>query len=178
MRSMVFGESPHHSTLIKSYVFDQVSGTEVATGSHWLTEVFHALDIRSVLLLSLETKDQRWNGSFQPQISKSFKYHKSIFSLRAAAKHGCPLCALIWQSCRDRLEEIGWKEGPPDHELARLYDGEIFLGTDSWFEAKGAMPSIIVDSIRSGQDGLQESQLCVLDAFTRRGKWIAFLVHV
>jgi hypothetical protein len=131
-------------------------------------EVCHILDTRSVLLLSLEAKEQRWDGFFHPQISKSFKYLKSIFSLRAAAKHGCPLCVPIWQSCRDRLEEIGWEEGPTDHELARLCDGEVFLGTNSWFEAKGAMPSIIVDSIHSGQDGLQESQLCVLDAFTRR----------
>jgi hypothetical protein len=79
MRSMVFGESPHHSSLIKSYVFDQVSGTEVAIGSQWLTEVFHTLDIRSVLLLSLETKKQRWDVPFTYRYLKVSNITRAYF---------------------------------------------------------------------------------------------------
>ena len=129
-----------------------------------LCPICQEFDIRSLLLLSLEAKEDRGEDYFHTHLSKSVKYHDDIFALRAAARNNCELCAIVWHGFEENGKRAGakWSE----KELANFYNGEIYIGTDGWWE--GSKPQVIITVHRSGEP--TEIQLCVLDAFAKRGK--------
>ena len=132
-----------------------------------LCPICQEFDIRSLLLLSLEAKKDLWRRGedyLRTHLSKSVKYHDDIFALRAAARNNCELCAIVWHGFEENGKRAGAKRS--EKELAFSYNGEIYIGTDGWWP--GSKPKVIITSHRSGEP--KKIQLCVLDAFAKRGK--------
>lgn len=143
-----------------------------------LCVVCQNVNIRNLLLLSLENKKYHWTGKwYHPEMPTSFKYHDNIFSLRDGAKRGCELCALIWRGCTVREIELGEAERPEptDAELAEDYIGAVFLETESWWEHEGSKRGklLLVVSSRRREDGIDRTPFryhCKLEVFPKRGK--------
>lgn len=137
-----------------------------------LCEVCQKVDIRNLLLLSLENKEEWYDDEIlHPSIYTSSKYHDSIFSVGDGVEAGCQLCALIWVGCTKskRMSSGTERSEFTDAGLADFI-GEIFLGTGSWGEFEGSKPLVIVTSRRPGDDETQLSSHCQLEVFARRGK--------
>jgi hypothetical protein len=140
-----------------------------------LCEACQNVDIRNLLLVSLENKSED-SPFFHPRLESSFKYHDSILCLRAGAQAGCPLCGLIWQGCNSRPWEIDETARPQltDAQLNERWPGQLFSGTSSWKDEE--YPSLVVTSeYVETQQGKplhppQKSTCCVLDVFAERGE--------
>jgi hypothetical protein len=83
-------------------------------------------------------------------------------------ENGCELCSIIWYGFEEQEKSIGARRN--DEEIAEFYKGEIFFGTDRWWE--GSKPKIIITLYCSRtEEFFKEVQLCSLDVFAKRSEW-------
>jgi len=129
-----------------------------------LCSICQEFDIRSPLLSALESKDNivDWGNDdvFHSPLKQIVKYHNDFYALRASAQSGCELCGIVWQGVQEIEKSIG--EQRSDEELAKLFDGEIYFGTDG--RSTGSNTKITVTSSR------RDLQLCALDVYAKRGQ--------
>lgn len=136
-----------------------------------LCSICQKIDIRHVLLSSVECKTEDDFGIFHEELHETAKYHDDIFAVQAAAESGCQLCAVVWHQIQGQQRRCPLSSD----ELANRYSGQLFIGTGAWYDEspeEGFLPGINVESTywvnQNGGRERKRKTICSLDVYAKR----------